>query len=50
MFDYEEMILECQESEEDECKNCPYKKEKCKNQCMKIQTIYNPVLGGKQNV
>lgn len=42
-MDREEMILQYQESEIDDCHNCPYK-ENCKNQCMEIKAIYNPNL------
>ena len=44
MIDYEEMILEMQESEEDDCKTCPYKGTKCRNQCMCETKKYNPIL------
>ena len=37
MSDYEDMILACQESEEDECSGCLYKGTKCNNQCMRIE-------------
>lgn len=41
----EEMILEAQESMEDDCKNCPYNKDyKCRNQCYEEAEIYNPNL------
>ena len=43
MFDMEEMILERQESMEDDCKNCPYKN-KCRNQCEEVTEVYNPNL------
>ena len=42
-MDREEMILQYQESEIDDCYNCPYK-ENCKNQCMEVKEIYNPNL------
>jgi hypothetical protein len=32
-MDWEELILARQESEADDCTNCPYKGEKCRNQC-----------------
>ena len=35
-MDYEEMILEQQETEKDDCAACPYKGTACRNQCMKI--------------
>lgn len=38
-MDYEKLILERQESESDDCKNCPYK-ENCKNQCERITEKY----------
>lgn len=43
---YEELILERQENTEtDECRNCPYKGvETCRNQCMEEKTVYNPNL------
>lgn len=44
MIDYEEMILEMQESEEDDCKTCYYKGEKCRNQCMREAENYNPIV------
>lgn len=44
MTDYEEMILAEQESEEDDCKACPYKGTKCRNQCMEVEYHHNPVL------
>ena len=46
MFDFEEMILERQESIEDECHNCQYKG-KCHNQCMELEEHYNPNLPQK---
>ena len=39
----EEKILKLQESLTDDCHNCPYK-EKCNNQCMKVEEHYNPNL------
>lgn len=44
MESYEKLILELQESEKDDCKMCPYKGKKCKNQCTKEEIHYNPVL------
>lgn len=38
-YDYEYLILEMQESEDDECMTCPYKGDKYKNQCMEIETV-----------
>ena len=46
MFDIEDMILERQESIEDECHNCPHKG-KCNNQCMEVEEHYNPNLPQK---
>ena len=48
MYDMEEMILERQESEFDECHNCPYKG-KCNNQCMEVEEHYNPNLQQKES-
>lgn len=42
-MDIEEMILERQESEADECNACVYKT-KCQNQCMELEEHYNPYL------
>lgn len=44
MRDYEDVILDFQESEIDECMNCPYKGTQCQNQCMEIIVQYNQVL------
>lgn len=44
MIDYEEMIYEKQESEDEECSTCPYKGKECRSQCMKDQLVYNPML------
>ena len=43
MHDMEEKILERQESMEDNCKNCSYKK-KCYNQCNEVTESYNSNL------
>lgn len=43
-MDYEELILENQESENDECSTCQYKGSKCHNQCMRIEKHYNPYI------
>lgn len=43
MESWEDVILERQESEAEDCSDCEYK-EKCRNQCMEIQKIYNPNL------
>lgn len=40
----EENILIMQETIEDDCKTCPYKGGKCRNQCMEENVIYNPNL------
>ena len=37
MHDYENAILSRQESEADDCANCPYKGTACKNQCERIE-------------
>ena len=44
MEDWEDGILIRQESEADECVTCPYRKDECRNQCMKIKSVYNPYL------
>lgn len=44
MYDYEDAILDRQESEGEDCSHCPYKGEKCKNQCLEIKEVYNPFL------
>ena len=41
MNDYENAILEQQESVSEDCETCEYK---CCNQCMEITEIYNPNL------
>ena len=43
MESWEDVILERQESEAEDCSDCEYKG-KCRNQCMEIQKIYNPNL------
>lgn len=43
MKSYEDAILECQESERDDCATCECK-QNCKNQCMGIYVTYNPNL------
>lgn len=44
-MDMEWLILENQESEFDECAECPYKRiETCRNQCMEEKLIYNQNL------
>lgn len=44
-MNYENKILERQESICDECTTCPHKGKKCTNQCMEITYVYNPVIG-----
>lgn len=44
MESYEDLILDHQESEYDECTECPYKGDACNNQCMEIEIQYNPNL------
>ena len=46
MESYESAILEMQESEADDCADCPYKGNKCRSQCMSPGGITNPNLGG----
>lgn len=45
MMDYEDLILDMQESEMDDCKTCPYKRGRCRNQCLEMEEHYNPALG-----
>lgn len=45
MESYEDAILERQESESDNCAGCEFVgAEKCHNQCMETQCVYNPNL------
>lgn len=44
MKDWEDAILDMQESEEDECSTCEYRGERCRNQCSRIDVRYNPFL------
>lgn len=45
MKNYEDAILNNQESEIDECSKCEFAgKDKCRNQCMQIHSTYNPNL------
>lgn len=37
MRDYEDAILDAQESEADDCASCPYKGDECNNQCMEVR-------------
>lgn len=39
---YEEMILQQQETETDDCKQCPHKGAACRNQCERI-TVGRPL-------
>lgn len=42
---YEDSILDRIESEADDCKHCEYASESnCRNQCMRIETVVNPVV------
>lgn len=47
-MDYEDLILEKQESEEDDCSSCTYNPKRtgkmCNCQCEEIVEIYNPYL------
>lgn len=46
-MDYEEMILERQESDGNDCSSCPYAGiHTCRNQCMEIEEHWNPNLKG----
>lgn len=43
--DYESLILNRQDSKSDSCKGCPYASvELCRNQCMEVKEIVNPLL------
>lgn len=43
--DYESLILNRQDSEADDCRNCPYASiELCRNQCEETREIVNPLL------
>ena len=46
MIDYEYLILNNSDADNttDECVNCPYKGQECKNQCMQVEAVYNPIL------
>lgn len=44
MESWEDAILIRQESETDECAACPHNGEKCRNQCMGIENVYNPYI------
>lgn len=45
MIDYEYLILNNSDIDNttDECANCPYKRQ-CNNQCMQVETVYNPYI------
>lgn len=43
MKSWEDAILDRQESETDECKECEYK-QRCKNQCNEVHVVYNQNL------
>ena len=40
----EDVALIDQEDETDECHDCEYKGDACRNQCMELKSIYNPNL------
>ena len=44
-MDYEYLILNNSDEDAiiDECISCPYK-EQCNNQCMQVETVYNPYI------
>lgn len=43
--DCEDAILDRIESEADDCKHCEYASEsKCRNQCMEITNVVNPMI------
>lgn len=46
MFDYEYLILNNSDENAttDECISCPYKGQECNNQCMQVETVYNPYI------
>lgn len=45
MRSYEDAILNRQEIENDDCKNCKFASvEKCNNQCEKVHRVYNPII------
>lgn len=37
-------ILNAQESEIEDCHDCEFKSNACRNQCMELETIHNPNL------
>ena len=44
-IDYEYLILNNSDADNttDECVSCPYKGQ-CNNQCMQVETVYNPYI------
>lgn len=45
MRSYEDVILNRQEIENDDCKNCKFASVgKCNNQCEKVHRVYNPII------
>ena len=46
MIDYEYLILNNNDADNttDECRSCPYKGQKCNNQCMRVEAVYNPYI------
>lgn len=45
MKSYEDAILNRQEAENDDCKNCKFASVgKCNNQCEKVHRVYNPTI------
>lgn len=50
MIDYEWMILERQESDEDDCHGCPFAStDLCNSQCMKSVPTREPLIPRKEN-
>ena len=49
MIDYEYLILNNSDADNttDECASCPYKGQ-CNNQCMQVETVYNPYINKEQ--
>lgn len=48
-MDYEYLILNNSDADNitDECTSCPYKGQ-CNNQCMQVETVYNPYINKEQ--
>lgn len=44
MRDWEDAILNRQESEADDCYNCPYKGIECDNSCETESVVINPIV------